>query len=106
MAIELFIWLMLYALAAFRIAELLVIDDGPWDVFMYLRGLHTRIPFDNSLRRQFINVLMCVHCTGIWVSFFLTFTLPYKNVTEFFIYFLSIAGLQSLLAGNLGRGRK
>lgn len=96
--------LALYTLATFRIAELLVIDEGPFEIFMSLRGWFYR-PNERGLRHTIGEALTCVHCTGIWVAFFLTFTLPYKSLLEFIIYFLSIAGLQSLLAGNLGRSK-
>lgn len=96
--------LVLYTLVAFRVAELLVIDDGPFELFMNLRGWFYR-PNERGLRHTIGEALVCVHCTGLWVSFFLTFTLPYKSFVEFIIYFLAIAGLQSLLAGNLGRSK-
>lgn len=96
--------LILYALVAFRIAELLVIDEGPFEIFMSLRGWFYR-PNERGLRHTIGEALTCVHCTGIWVALILTFTLPYKSLLEFIIYFLSIAGLQSLLAGNLGRSQ-
>jgi len=94
--------LVLYALVAFRVAELLVIDEGPFEIFTNLRGWFYR-PNERGLRHTIGEALVCVHCTGLWVSFFLTFTLPYRSFVEFIIYFLAIAGLQSLLAGNLGR---
>ena len=104
MDIDLYTWLILSALAAFRLAELLVIDDGPWDVFSYLRGMHVRVPFDNSIRRQFINVLQCVHCAGFYLSVLFAICYFFQNVYIFGALFaLAIAGLQSILAGNVGR---
>lgn len=96
--------LALYALVTFRLAELFVIDDGPFDMFMNLRGWFNQAPFEShGLRRTLANLLSCVHCAGIWIALLLTFTLPFTNALDFFIWFLAIAGLQSLLAGNLGR---
>lgn len=99
---DIFTRLILCALAAFRLSELVVIDDGPFNVFFYLRGWANRQPL-TPLRSFLADLLSCVHCAGIWISFILTFTLPYTNGIEFIIYFLAIAGLQSILAGKLGR---
>lgn len=96
--------LVLYALIAFRLSEMLVIDDGLFDVFSNLRGWFNRAPFDShGLRRSIADVLTCVHCVGVWIALVLTFTLPFTTILDFFIWFLAIAGLQSVIAGKLGR---
>ena len=96
--------IILCALAAFRITELLVIDDGPFDIFMNMRGWFYR-PGTHGLRHTIGEALVCVHCTGLWVSLVLAFALKHTSIVEFGIHFLAIAGLQSLLAGNLGRSK-
>jgi hypothetical protein len=99
-----YLTLLLYALVTFRLAELFVVDDGPFEIFMSLRGWFNRAPLDSKgIRRTIANALQCVHCMGIWLALALTFTLPYNTVTDFIIYFLAIAGLQSLISGNYGR---
>lgn len=95
--------LLLYALVTFRLAELFVVDDGPFEIFVTLRGWFNRAPQDKGLRRTIAEALQCVHCLGIWIALALTFTLPYQSLLDFFIWFLAIAGIQSLLACNLGR---
>ena len=97
-----FFILFLYSLTTFRLAEMLVIDDGPFDVIMNLRGWLCQ-PNAGSLRKTIGNLFQCVHCAGFWLAFALTFTLPYHSLIEFGIYFLSIAGLQSVIAIQLGR---
>jgi hypothetical protein len=97
----------LYALGAFRLAELFVIDDGPFEMFAYLRGWANRAPFNNGIRRNLANVLTCVHCTGLWVSLALGFVYHFTNestVVFSILFALAVAGLQSLFSGNFGRG--
>ena len=101
---DLLIRLIVSAFAAFRLAEMLVIDDGPFEIFISLRGWFNASPDDpRLLRRTIANGLMCVHCVGVWVSFPLAFLMLPPGPLEFVAYWLAIAGLQSLFAGNLGR---
>lgn len=103
---EILVHVLLFALAAFRLAELIVIDDGPFDIFLNLRGMHTKTKFDNSLRRQFVNILICVHCAGFWISIFF-------GVAYYFIFHppiligiafpFAVAAVQSIFANKLGR---
>lgn len=98
--------LCLYALVAFRLAELLVIDSGPFDVFTSLRGWANRAPFNNGLRRNLANVLTCVHCAGLWISLALGVAYHFTHdapVLYSILFALAVAGLQSLIANNLGR---
>ena len=100
------IWFIIYALAAFRISELFVIDDGPFEIFLSLRGWANRSPFNNSLRRNLANVLSCVHCVGFWVSLVFGVVFYLSNdvtVIDAVLFALGVAGLQSLLANKLGR---
>lgn len=103
------IWFIIYSLAAFRLAELFVIDDGPFDVFVNLRGwaFNSGKP-TNVLRRNLYNVLSCVHCTGLWISLIFGFVFYFANdvtVADSVLFALGVAGLQSIMSGNFGRGR-
>jgi hypothetical protein len=112
-----FFQFLLYTLVSFRLSEMFVIDDGPFDIFTNLRGWFNRAAFDNSLRRNIANALMCVHCTGIWISFALGFIFYLANnvfvytqsagVTLFdaVLFSFAIAGGQSVLSGAFGRSR-
>ena len=98
-----FLWLIICALAAFRLAELVVIDDGPFDIFFHLRGWAHRQPMTRS-RGALAGVLSCVHCTGLWMAILVGFLYFSQNsILQFMIFILAIAGLQSILAGRLGR---
>jgi hypothetical protein len=101
MNIDLYTWLILSALAAFRLAELLVIDDGPFDVFMYFRGWST---YANPLLKNIGAAMNCVHCAGLYISIFLMSGYFWQNIYLFVaIAVIAAAGLQSILAGCLGR---
>ena len=99
-----FFWLTVCALAAFRLAELVVIDDGPFDVFFYLRGWANRPPQGTLFRGMLAGLLGCIHCAGFWMAV-LVGALYYSqnSILQFLLFILGIAGLQSILAKNLGR---
>lgn len=95
--------LIFLGLAVYRLSELLVIDDGPYDVFIDFRGWLQRSP-EKSARRFFASVLTCVYCTGTWLAFLAALAFVFPNaITDFAIIFLAISGLQSLLATKAGR---
>lgn len=101
--------LILYSLVSFRMSEMLVIDDGPFDAFAELRGWFNCAPFDNSLRRNVANALSCVHCTGVWVAFGLgvVYHLAHESgLIQSLIFTLAIAGLQSVLSDKFGRTKQ
>lgn len=101
MDINLYTWLVLSALAAFRISEILVIDNGPFGVFERLRGWSLS---DNSLLSNIGKALNCVYCTGIYISIVLTIGYFFQNVFIFALIFaFACAGLQSILAKQFGR---
>jgi len=100
------IWLIVYALVAFRLSELVVIDDGPFDIFFNLRGWANKPPTETIIRGALAGLLSCVHCVGLWLS--LAFGLVYyfsnaATVTDSLLFAFAVAGLQSILAHKLGR---
>ena len=100
MKIDLFAWFILSALAAFRIARMLVIDDGPFGIFMNLRGWSIS---SNVLLRNIGNALSCVHCAGLYISAIFAVGYFFQNVYLLGILLaFAIAGLQSFMASLLG----
>ena len=118
--------LIICGLAVFRLAEMLVIDDGPFGIFVELRGWLQRGTLDDGLkiyvnnvkaqrwidgrvglvniRREIFSGITCVYCVGVWFAFIFAFLFYFQNVwTDLLIIFLAIAGLQSILATKLGR---
>lgn len=119
--------LVICGLAVYRLAEMIVMDDGPFGIFVELRGWLQRGSLDSdlkvyvdnvkqhrwigkgkawfgSVRQEIFTGITCVYCVGIWFAFIFALLFYCENiVTDFFIVFLAIAGLQSILATKLGR---
>jgi len=103
--------LIVCALAVYRLAEMIVIDDGPFGVFVDFRGWLQRRTLDGLNRTLLGNVqrevfvgMTCVYCVGIWFAFVFAFLFYFQNIfSDFAIIFLAISGLHSVLATKLGR---
>jgi hypothetical protein len=96
--------LIVCGLASFRLAELVVVDDGPFDVFMNLRGWASRPPTDTRIRGTLAGILNCVHCAGLWLAIVTGILYATGNdILHLVLFILAIAGLQSILAKHLGR---
>ena len=102
---DILIRLLFCGLAAFRLAEMLVIDDGIFDIFANLRGWFNKAPLNSKgLRRTIANGLQCVYCTGVWMSILLVPTFYITTpATDFILLTFAVAGVQSILAKRLGR---
>lgn len=100
-------WFVLSTLAAFRLSELVVIDDGPFDMFSNLRGWVNRPPLDeHPVRRNLAGILSCVHCAGLWFSFALGIVFYFSTsspIVDSVLFVLAVAGGQSILINKLGR---
>ena len=63
-----------YSLATWRIASLLVLENGPWSIFFRLREL-SGIEHDQDGNvlivpdKFFSGILSCVWCCSMWVAF-------------------------------------
>lgn len=100
---ELPTYITIAALAAFRIAELLVIDDGPFELFSIMRGWSLST---NPLLSNTGKAMQCVHCAGLWISATFAILYLFHNIyVDVFLLIFAIAGVQSLLANLLGRHR-
>lgn len=64
----------IYGFATWRVASLLVQEDGPWGVFMKLRELAGIEHDDGEVfiipSNFFAGILSCVWCASMWVAFF------------------------------------
>lgn len=91
--------LVIYALATFRLSQLVVLDSGPFDVFYYLRGWAFR-PRENN--NPFIStikgILACAHCGGIYFAFLFGIVYYLNNpILKLLVWIFAVAGLQSIL---------
>lgn len=109
---------LLLVLAVFRLAELLVFDDGPFDVIFRLRvwtGIYDRDQDGNSFdgavgrKREIGLLLQCPHCIGMWLalpSAIVLFFVPVETfglVIWLGVAWFAIAGAQSALETVAGR---
>jgi len=99
-----FFWLIVCALAAFRLAEMVVIDDGPFDAFFYLRGWANKPPTGTVFRGMMAGLLGCIYCAGFWMAILVGLLFFTQNsICQLILFILATAGLQSILARNVGR---
>ena len=99
-----FVLLIICALAVHRLAEMLSLDDGPFDIFMNLRGWLNQAPMESwNIKRTLSNLLTCVHCAGFWLALLFGLLFASSSIVNYLLYSIAIAGLQSILACNFGR---
>lgn len=103
MVVDLIPWLIMSALGAFRLSELVALDDGPFDILNTLRGWAFS---NNVLKKTIAGAMNCVHCAGLWISFgfgLIYYFYNHASWLESLLFAFAVAGLQSILASRLGR---
>lgn len=100
--------LALAALACDRLTRLLVVDDGPGEIFLRLRTWAGRYDYGpeadvdgeprpaSSLGR----LAACPYCVGMWVALGLAVLLRPASRTDFVLTWLGLAGAQAVLEGQ------
>ena len=90
------ITVLVVGLATYRVARMLVLEDGPGDVFLRIRVWAGCYEYgaDGRPRTSLGRALNCPHCTGVYVGFlaflgYLIIPLP--------VVFLAALGLASFL---------
>ncbi len=83
-------------LATYRVARLLVLEDGPGDVFLRIRVWAGCYEYgaDGRAEKMLGRALNCPHCTGVYVGAALFLG---HLVAPGFVTFLAALGLSSLL---------
>ncbi len=106
--LDLIVWLGLSALAAFRLSMLLVHEDGPYDVFDWLRykagithvmGLNEVKP-DAPAKGLWAELLMCPYCIAGWISAFFTVCIM-LDIGHFLIIWLAMWAIVYLILKGL-----
>lgn len=80
------------ALASFRLAHMLTLEDGPFDVFALIRG--SLDPLQRTWIGRGIN---CPLCVGFWASLFVLAVWFIPIVGPLLITWWAIAGLQTII---------
>jgi len=106
------ILIILYAFAAYRLTELVVVDIGPFGMFEKFRAfIGRKAANDNSLRSgkrtvstELAELVNCPFCLGVWVSAVLTvlyLVLPVIGDPVALVF--GLAGVQSALQQRVSR---
>ena len=92
--------ILLASFAGFRLVELFVYDDGPFDVFKRFRiFIMERASDGGSLDKNLYKLFTCPHCLGLWIAIFVSmFVLWHTTMSDVFLLILGIAGAISALS--------
>jgi hypothetical protein len=89
--------------ACYRLTQLITIDDGPLNIFVWLRtaaGVYDRGSTGRP-QRMLGKLYGCPWCIGVWVALAITyFVLNSFLVSDLFLLILAIAGGQAYLQGE------
>lgn len=87
------VWLVIAALAAWRLTVLLFYEAGPFDCFVHLRAV--------AVHAHLGRLVTCFHCLGVWVSAGVALVMYGARLRSIPI-FLALAGVVSITERALG----
>ncbi len=96
--------LLITILACYRLAQFVSLDEGPARVFERLRNWslsQQAKPGGQSL----VAFLECPYCQGVWLAGILALTVAPRNILDWFVMTLAIAGGQAFLQAMGDRQR-
>lgn len=88
----------LAVLAVYRVAHLLVAEDGPLDIFVHLRTLIYKSKID-WLQRGF----SCVLCVSFWLALFAPLAVGTDTIQSFLLWWWGVAGAVLVLHKRVTR---
>ena len=95
---------LLAALALYRVAMMLTLDDGPFGVFDRMRlwlGKRAADRDSHGLRWTMAEISNCPHCVGVWLALLFAPMVIWPNkITDIIIIILALSGMQSLMTGR------
>jgi len=74
--------------ASFRVAQMVTLEDGPFDLFARWRDVIGVDKQETWIQRGF----GCPDCVSLWTSFIVTFVLGATNPVLFTLHWFAIAG--------------
>ena len=85
----------LASLATWRIAHILVYEDGPFDVFDKTRQAMGSVP-------ALYKLINCLKCVSVWVGAVFSLAIS-TNLPEFVLYTFALSGAAILLDEIIGK---
>ena len=98
--------------AAFKLAELVAIEEGPISIFSRFRRFVGQLaatdkaknPEVRTVRTEIADLVNCPFCVGVWASFLLTVLIFIPSTPgDIFLVAMAIAGGQSFLQQQVTR---
>lgn len=86
--------LLLEVLAVYRVAQLICVDDGPFDVFKRLRSFCGVIAYKYKIFKTLADLVNCPYCVGVWFALALALLFQAR---PWWLHALAIAGGQAFL---------
>jgi len=79
------LWFVVGVLATYRVARMIALEDGPFDIFSTLRE---RVSQKTWVGRG----LHCVLCISVWLAFLSALLLPLTSWKEYILISLALSG--------------
>lgn len=90
----------LACLTVYRLSQLFVLDDGPYDMFKQIRSFLGRRANTNSTWKTLADLFNCPFCLGVWFAGLAVPTVIYPTLyADIVLLWLGISGLQAFLEG-------
>lgn len=89
--------LIMLALAAYRLARMFAMEDGPFDVFVRIRARFD--PLQTTWLGRGVN---CPLCVGFWASLFALAVWFIPGVGPIIVTWWAVAGLQTIVQRVIG----
>lgn len=86
--------LVIASLAVYRLARMVALERGPFDVFERIRGWSFIYLSKESWLNDGIN---CPLCLSFWFALIASFFLPFTSWTDFIFRWLAMSGVASFL---------
>lgn len=101
--INIFLRAILLAFACYRIAELLKVDDGPYEIITKLRSsIAIRASKGSRFFTELAKAIYCLYCSSMWIALVLAVLVIFPTLLgDFILVWLGAAGMVSVV---LGRG--
>jgi len=105
-SLSLIVRVILGILASYRITNLFVFDDGPFDVFKGIRAIVGKIAARNMKLKGLAILFNCPFCLGMWVSALMSLLVLFPSaIGDVGMLVFAIAGGQDFLT-SLGIRKK